>query len=263
MTVKNVSTLAGRFEPRDFGKLRMPGLSARQLRSLAWMAVAAYLIGFSISAAYRSQSDFTIYRNAGLAAAAGRPIYDVRDWSPFEYAPIYAVFFVPFGLLSSRMAQLLWFAISMASALPAMILGTYRMLQSPDVELSAGMIAVPLLLIARFLHPNFDHGQINLVVVAMIVWGLVFARESKPILAGFLLAASLLIKPFAPSDYGFSIFSQALFSHHFGDRLHRRTSFSARFVFGNQASIADFGYFVSLLTRVPLGRLAHDLRSIC
>src|ERR1700733_5377552 len=77
--------------------LRWSRLSSRQLRIAAWLVVAAYLFGFAISAAYRSQSDFTIYRNAGLAAAAGRPIYDFRDWSPFQYAPIYAVTFIPFG----------------------------------------------------------------------------------------------------------------------------------------------------------------------
>jgi hypothetical protein len=240
----------------------MAATVANPTSKLAWMAVAVYLIGFGISAAIRSQSDFTIYRNAGLAAAAGRPIYDAGDWSPFQYAPIYAIFFVPFGVISSRMAQLLWFAISMAGALPAMILGTCRMLQGPDVELSAEMIAVPLLLIARFLHPNFDHGQINLVVVAMIVWGLVFARESKPILAGFLLAASLLIKPFALPAMVYLLFrkrysviiSAAIF-------IIALLCLPGLFLGIGPAFSQTFGYFVSLLTRVPLSRLAHDLRS--
>ncbi len=158
--------------------------------------VAADLIGFSIWAAYRSQSDFTIYRDAGLAVAAGRSIYDLHDWSSFQYAPIYPVFFIPFGLVSSRLTQLLWSAISVATARPAMILGVCRMLQGPNVKLTAGIVAVPLRLIARFLHPNSDHGAINLVVVAMIVWGLVFTRSQSPSLAG-TLAASLRIKPFA------------------------------------------------------------------
>ncbi len=238
-------------------------LSFRQLRIVAsWLAIAAYLSGFAISAALRSQSDFTIYRNAGLAAAAGRPIYDFRDWSPFQYAPIYAILFIPFGLISRRPAQLLWFAVSMAAALPAMIIGTYRMLLGPEFELSAEMIIVPLVLILRFLHPNFDHGQINLVVVAMIVWGLALTYESKPVSAGFLLAASLLVKPLA-----LPVLAYLLFRKRFAIII-SVIAFSlallclpSLFLGLRPAIDQTIDYFTTILARVPLSRLSHHLLS--
>ena len=241
---------------------RWPHVTDWQLRIAAWMAVAAYVIGFAVSAAYRTQSDFTIYRNAGLAAAAGKPIYDFRDWSPFQYAPIYAVIFIPFGWISRRPAQLMWFAISMAAALPAMIVGTYRMLLGPDFEWRSEMIAVPLLMIARFLHPNFDHGQINIVVVAMIVWGLAFAYESKPAQAGFLLAASLLIKPLALPAVAYLVFQRR-----FAVVLSMLAFYvallclPALFLDLRPAIHQTIDYFNSLITRVPLDRLSHDLLS--
>jgi len=174
-----------------FTRWRMP-LSSSQSRIAAWILIACYLVGLAISASLRSQSDFVIYRNAGIHAAHGTPIYDFRDPSPFQYAPAYAVAFIPFAFFPLLPAQLLWFLISTALALPAMILGTSRLLFGRGFELRGELIIVPVLLCALFIQPNFDHGQINLLLVSMIVWGLVFANESRSVAAGALLAASVL-----------------------------------------------------------------------
>ncbi|MHB8384387.1 MAG: glycosyltransferase family 87 protein [Candidatus Binataceae bacterium] len=198
-----------------------------------------------------------------MAAAAGRPIYDFHDWSPFQYAPIYAVFFIPFGLISHRPAQLLWFAISMAAALPAMILGAYRLLFGPHFSLRAAMIIVPTVLIVRFLHPNFDHGQINLVVLAMIVWGLAFSCESKPIPAGLLLAASVLIKPLA-----LPVVAYLFFRRRFGVIISMVAFYLALlclpclFLGLRPAIEQTVGYFTRVFARVPINRLSHDLLSV-
>lgn len=170
-------------------------LSSSQSRVAAWIVIALYLGGLAISASLRSQSDLVIYRDAGIHAAARVPIYNFHDPSPFQYAPAYAVAFIPFGFLPLRPAQLLWFLISTALALPAMILGTSRLLFGRGFELRGELIVVPVLLCARFIQPNFDHGQINLLLMAMIVWGFAFVNESRPIAGGALLAASVLVKP--------------------------------------------------------------------
>jgi hypothetical protein len=175
---------------------RLTRLTTSQSRIAAWIVIALYLFGFAISAVSRSQSDFIIYRNAGIHAAHAEPIYDFQDPSPFQYAPVYAVAFIPFGFLSLRLGQLLWFLISMALTLPAMIVGTSRLLFGRGLELRGELIIVPVLLCVRFIHPNFDHGQINLLLLTMIVWGLVLAIESNYVAAGALLAASVLVKPF-------------------------------------------------------------------
>lgn len=174
-------------------KAEIPRLS----RAVGWIGIALYLIGFAISAATRHQSDFIIYRNAGIHAAHGGQIYNFHDPSPFQYAPIYAVAFMPFGLPPSRVAQLLWFLISMVIALPATILGSSRLLFGRGFELRWELIIIPVVLCIRFIHPNFDHGQINLLLLAMVVWGLALANESRPMAAGALLATAALGKPFA------------------------------------------------------------------
>src|SRR3984893_9253750 len=175
---------------------RLKRLNTSESCIAAWIVIALYLFGFAISAASRSQSDFIIYRNAGIHAAHAEPIYDFQDPSPFQYAPVYAVAFIPFGFLSLRLGQLLWFLISMALALPAMIVGTSRLLFGRGFELRGELIIVPVLLCVRFIHPNFDHGQINLLLLAMIVWGFALANESHSVAGGALLAGPVLGKPF-------------------------------------------------------------------
>jgi hypothetical protein len=58
------------------------------------------------------------------------------------------------------------------------------------------IVFLPVVFCARFINNNIEHGQINLIVMGMIVWSLVL-DENRPPLSGLLLAASILIKPFA------------------------------------------------------------------
>src|SRR5208282_2838196 len=44
---------------------------------------------------------------------------------------------------------------------------------------------------------NIEHGQINLPVLALCVWSIVYAREERPKWSGTMIAAAVLIKPFA------------------------------------------------------------------
>jgi hypothetical protein len=193
----------GRLVLKDRTQHLIDSFSTKRFILAAWIAVAVYVLGFSVSALIRSQSDFYIYRDAGLRTAVGQRIYVFSDLSPFQYAPIYALLFIPFGWLPVRWAQDLWFLVSMAAALPALILGSGRLLFGARSTLRADLIVLPLFLCTRFIPPSFDQGQTDLIVLAMTAWGLAFANESRALLGGALLAASILIKPlaFAPLVY--------------------------------------------------------------
>lgn len=158
---------------------------------------------------------------------------------------------------------MLWFAISMAAALPAMIVGAFRLLRGPKVKLRAEVIIVPLILIERFIHPNFDHGQINLVVVAMIVWGLAFSCESRPMPAGLLLAASILIKPLALPAVAYLLFRRRfkVIISMIGCYL-ALLFLPCLFLGLPPAIVQTIGYFRIMFARVPMDRLSHDLLSV-
>jgi hypothetical protein len=243
-----------------FSRSIKESLSDRRSIQAAWIVVGIYLLGFAISAVIRWQNDFYIYRDAGLRAVLDQRIYDLDALNPFQYAPIYAVFFIPFGWLPVHWAQALWFLISMGAALPALILGSGRLLFGAASKLRTDLIVVPLFLCTRFILQSFDKGQSDLLVLAMTVWGLVFANESKALPGGALLAASVLIKPLAFAPLVYLIFRKRWSS------IGSFICFTLLFlvvpavIFGAARTLSETrDYLVSLSGRMDTLRLLHDI----
>jgi hypothetical protein len=171
-------------------------IDSPRARQFAWLALGAYLVGLGISATFRSQGDFNVYYRAGYRALHGLAIYPSDDSDRFLYAPIFAIGFAPLAALPRHLAQFVFFAVN-AFCLVELILGAGVMLFGRARRLPAVLIVVPVLLSVRFINNNFEHGQINLPTLALIVWAIVHSDESHSAWAGLMLAAAILIKPFA------------------------------------------------------------------
>jgi len=169
---------------------------AHRLAQIAWLAVGIYLIALGIAAVLRTQGDFNIYYRAGARVLHGETIYRLDEANHFLYAPIFAIFFAPFAALPMRAAQLGWYLIS-AVSIVALIIGSSRMLLGRRHHLEAALIVVPIVLAARFINNNIEHGQINLPTLALAVWAIIFGEEDRSVISGAMLAAAILIKPFA------------------------------------------------------------------
>lgn len=174
----------------------MTWLDSERARRLAWLALGVYLVGLGLSAVLRLQGDFFVYYRTGHRVLQGMAIYPANEADRFLYAPIFAIAFAPFALLPRHAAQGLWFLFN-AWGLVAFIMGSFVMLFGRARRLSAALLAIPVLLSVRFIGNNIEHGQINLPILALCVWAIVYAREDRPRLAGLLLAAAVLVKPFA------------------------------------------------------------------
>ncbi len=169
---------------------------AHRLLQLTWLAIGLYLVALGIAAVLRVQGDFNVYYRAGARVLHGEPIYRLDESSHFLYAPIFAIAFTPIAALPLRAAQFAWYLVSGVS-LVALILGSGRMLFGRERQLSPALILVPVVLCARFIGNNIEHGQINLPTLALTVWAIVLAEEDRAIASGAMLAAAILIKPFA------------------------------------------------------------------
>ena len=174
----------------------MTKIDSMRARQLAWIALAAYLVGLGISATFRAQGDFNVYYRAGHRVLLGHAIYPADDSDRFLYAPIFAIAFAPLALLPRHLAQFVFYAVN-AFALIEFLIGVGIILFGRERQLPAALVVIPVLLSFRFIDNNFDHGQINLPTLALIVWAIVYAGESREARAGLMLAAAILIKPFA------------------------------------------------------------------
>ncbi len=175
---------------------RMIRLDSERSRRLAWLALWIYIAGLGVSAILRLQGDFLVYYHAGHRVLHGMAIYPPDESDRFLYAPIFAVAFAPFALLPRHAAQGLWFVFN-AWGLIAFISGSAILLFGRERRLSAILLAVPVLLSFRFVGNNIEHGQINLPVLALCAWAIIYARERRPVWSGAMIAAAVLIKPFA------------------------------------------------------------------
>ena len=175
----------------------MTKIDAERARRLAWLALGIYLLGLGISAVLRNQGDFHVYYRTGHRVLRGLAVYPATDKDRFLYAPIFAIAFAPFALLPRHAAQGAFFLIN-AWALVALITGTAAMLFGRERRLSALMLTAPVILSFRFIGNNIDHGQINLPVLALSVWAIIYAREDRPRIAGAMLgggASELISAP--------------------------------------------------------------------
>jgi hypothetical protein len=166
------------------------------LLQLAWVAVGVYLLALGIAAVLRTQGDFNLYYRAGARVLHGESIYRLDESSHFLYAPIIAIAFAPFAALPLRGAQFAFFLVC-AVSLIALIFGSRRMLLDRERRLTPVLILLPVILCARFIDNNIEHGQINLPTLALTVWAIIFGEEDLPIASGAALALAVLIKPFA------------------------------------------------------------------
>lgn len=174
----------------------MKTIDATRARQFAWLAMGIYIAGLGISATLRAQGDFNVYYRAGLRAFHGASIYPPADSDRFLYAPIFAIGFAPLAALPRHVAQFVFFAVN-AFSLIELVIGAGVILFGRERRLPAALIVVPVLLSSRFIDNNFEHGQINLPTLALIVWAIIYADESRDGWAGLMLAAAILIKPFA------------------------------------------------------------------
>ena len=140
-------------------------------------------------------STFTIAR--AIASLLGVAIYPPTDSDRFLYAPIFAIAFAPFAMLPRHLAQFVFFAIN-AFSLIELIRGAGVILFEPRATNSR-----PCLSSSRCYY-RFGSSttisitaQINLPTLALIVWAIIYADESRDAWAGLMLAAAILIKPFA------------------------------------------------------------------
>ena len=171
-------------------------IEAARARRAAWWTLAVYIAALGVSATLRMQGDFAVYYRAGHRVLAGAAIYPPGDKDRFLYAPIFAIAMAPFAILPRHAAQGAFFLIN-ACGLIALIIGSGAMLFGRKRTLPAALVAGPVLLTSILINNNFEHGQVNLPVLALCVWSIVYAREARPAASGAMLAAAVLIKPYA------------------------------------------------------------------
>jgi hypothetical protein len=164
------------------------------------------IFGAACSTLYRStysrahRSDFTVYTAAAQAVLDGTNIYEAqnpRGWN-YMYLPVFAVAMVPFALVNTFTATLVWYILSVGMIAQSLIV-TVRLARRffPKMRLPDFWLGVLIfVLVAKPLISGIVRGQASILVMYLCIMTIWFYFQNRHWLGGLCLAGSIVLKVF-------------------------------------------------------------------
>jgi alpha-1,2-mannosyltransferase len=140
----------------------------------------------------RGMGDFKVYQRAAQRMLAGEAIYRLEDPHRYLYAPVVTFLFLPLGVMPRLAGKTFWIVANLA-LLVSIFRSTVRLL-FPDGRAPPGFYALVLLLSFRFIDNNLGHGQLNILLLWLILRAYVDASRGRYALAGIALAGAIAAK---------------------------------------------------------------------
>ena len=146
--------------------------------------------------------DFSVYLDAGTRFLQGRPLYEASGIAAGLVGPPFQpVLFVPFALIATfgvEIARLAWHLFNVL-CLGAGLYAWHAALAPTRPAESAGSASTfvwPLLAVFYPLQTNFEHQNINAVLLALAGLGALREAQGRARAAGFWLGAAAALKAF-------------------------------------------------------------------
>lgn len=178
--------------------LPMPRFRASSLRTRALLMLLAAV---SVAALFttrvsRKMPDFEVYWTAGARAAEAQPLYRAEDGHyQFKYLPAFALLAVPLASVPLAAAKAAWFAVS-AVLMVVLLALSARAIPAPRLPLVV-LLVIAFIAMAKFYAHELVLGQVNLLFAVLVVLAVLQLRRGGHAAAGLLLAAAVIIKPYA------------------------------------------------------------------
>ncbi len=139
--------------------------------------------------------DFEVYWRTGARAAHAEPLYRVADGEyQFKYFPAAAVLAIPVGALPHQVARVIWFA-GLLAALVVLVRLSVKTL--PERRLPVGvLVAVLIVVLGKYYARELVLGQINLLLVLIVIGAMLALKVGREARAGWLVALAVMVKPY-------------------------------------------------------------------
>ncbi|MGJ0118971.1 glycosyltransferase 87 family protein [Williamsia sp. MIQD14] len=158
------------------------------------------IIGYDVPfwGLFDNQLDLDVYRAGARTVLDGGRLYDAKllGQMDYTYAPVSVVVFTPFAWMSFLAARIVW-TVAIFVALYLVITLSFRVLGRP-ITPRLRVIAVSLVLVAALLEPvrsTIWFGQVNIFLMAVILWDLLRADGSRLHGVGTGIAAGVKLTP--------------------------------------------------------------------
>jgi len=151
---------------------------------------AAILLGVCLRIGFSSHSHdvFGTYADAGRRWATSQPLYSYTRG--FVYSPLVAAFFAPFAWLPIALGSVLWRLLNAAILVGAI----FWWLESAISNLPKTSSWLVFLLILPLSLGNFNNGQVNPMIIGLLMVALLAAREERWTLSAVVLGFVTYLK---------------------------------------------------------------------
>ena len=144
----------------------------------------------------KDMSDFGVCYQAGKRIMMGETLYRAADGHlQYKYSPCSAVFFSLFSLLPQEAAKLIWYALELI-LLGIVYVVSYGLLPH-KLKPKGWVIGLSFLVLLKFTAREIELGQINILIIFLLLMVLVALLKKKDTGSGVLWGVSLLFKPYA------------------------------------------------------------------
>jgi hypothetical protein len=181
--------LRGDTSPQEFAA--MPARPLVLAAAIVAVLIAVYLVGVR-----RDMSDLRVSVTAGQRLLAGETLYRASDGHlQFKYSPPSAVLFVPLALVPFEAAKVVWYLLEFACLAGVCVLSPKIL--SVEKKRALPLIAFTGLVLLKFLAREIELGQINTVILFLLVLTVWLLISGRKVGAGLAWGLSLFFKPYA------------------------------------------------------------------
>jgi alpha-1,2-mannosyltransferase len=168
-------------------------VTARVLLAASVLAVLIALFAFKVSA---KMPDYEVYWRTAARAAAAEPLYRAEDEHyQLKYLPAFAIFAIPAAMLPLQVSKAVWFGV-MAALLYALLALSLALL--PERRKARWiLVAATSIVMAKFYGHELVLGQVNLLLVTIVLLAVHACLRGWPVAAGLLVALAIVVKPYA------------------------------------------------------------------
>lgn len=132
---------------------------------------------------------FNVFTAAGANWRHGTNVYIAHDG--FLYSPLAAAFFAPFSLLPSAVSNVSWRLLNAAIFLGAV---AWWLKAGLSREIGRAQFALVFLLLLPLSIGNFNNGQVNPIIIGLLMVALLAARAERWYLAALCIAVTVYFK---------------------------------------------------------------------
>ncbi len=177
---------------------------------IALLLIFVFFCLYNFPYIYGKKTDDSSFYIAARGVSSGINIYDQKDFYhlgdeifgksvefwPYLYTPVLAELLIPLASKGYENFTIIWFIINVILAFFCVILASQLFERKENANYILNVFLLFFCLMSLPFRTTLILGQVNFLVLLMIIWSIVLYNKKKHFLSSFALAIAALIKSF-------------------------------------------------------------------